>query len=241
MLGLLGKKLGQTRVYDGAGCLVCVTVVQAGPNRVVQCKTTATDGYNAVQLGFDDQKPQRLTKPQVGHLTRHQAAPVKRLCEFRDFSASVKPGDVVGPSLFRVGDFVDAIGVTKGRGFEGVVKRHHFRGGDITHGAKGWHRRSGAIGQRLFPGTVMRGMRMPGHMGQVRRTVQNLEVLEVRPAENVLLIKGAIPGPSGDYVIIREAKKYPRAAVEAAQQAAAEVKAKAAAKPAAKSAAKPAK
>jgi large subunit ribosomal protein L3 len=107
---------------------------------------------------------------------------------------------------------VDAIGVTKGRGFEGVVKRYHFRGGDMTHGAKGWHRRSGAIGQRLFPGTVMRGMKMPGHMGQVQRTVQNLEVIQVREADNLLLIRGAIPGAKGDYVVIREAKKRPKKA-----------------------------
>jgi large subunit ribosomal protein L3 len=109
-----------------------------------------------------------------------------------------------------VGDFVDAIGVTKGRGFEGVVKRHHFAGGDSTHGAKGWHRRSGAIGQRLFPGTVMRGMKMPGHMGQVRRTVQNLEIIQVREADHLLLVKGAIPGANGDYVVIRESKKRPK-------------------------------
>ena len=105
---------------------------------------------------------------------------------------------------------VDAVGVTKGRGFEGVVKRHGFRGGDMTHGAKGWHRRSGAIGQRLFPGTVRRGLKMPGHMGQVRRTVQNLEIVQVRETENLLLIKGSIPGSEGDYVIIRESKKNPK-------------------------------
>jgi large subunit ribosomal protein L3 len=122
----------------------------------------------------------------------------------------VKPGDIVGPALFAVGDFVDAIGITKGRGFEGVVKRHRFAGGDSTHGAKGFHRRNGAIGQRLFPGTVMRGMKMPGHMGQVQRTTQNLEVVQVREADNLLLIKGAIPGAEGDYIIIRESKKRPK-------------------------------
>ena len=147
-----------------------------------------------MQLGFGDQKEQRVTKPLLGHIKKHNGAAVKRILEFRNFSKEVKPGDVVGPTLFAPGDYVDAIGVTKGRGFEGVVKRHHFRGGDSTHGAKGWHRRSGAIGQRLFPGTVMRGMKMPGHMGQVRRTAQNLQVVQVREAENVLLIKGAIPG-----------------------------------------------
>ena len=174
MLGLLGKKLGQTRVYNEQGVLVPVTIVLAGPNRVIQCKTFESDGYKAVQLGFEDQKEQRLSKALMGHLKKFNTGPVKRIREFRDFSKEVKPGDVIGANLFAKGDFIDAIGVTKGRGFEGVVKRHGFRGGDSTHGAKGWHRRSGAIGQRLFPGTVMRGMKMPGHMGQVRRTTQNL-------------------------------------------------------------------
>jgi large subunit ribosomal protein L3 len=210
-LGLLGKKLGSTRVYNSRGVVVPVTVVLAGPNRVLQVKTQAgKDAYNAVQLGFDDQKEQRLTKPLLGHIKKFNGAPVKRIREFRNFSKEVKPGDIVGPTLFAPGDFVDAIGVTKGRGFEGVVKRHGFRGGDSTHGAKGWHRRIGAIGQRLFPGTVMRGLKMPGHMGQVRRTTQNLEVIQVREADNLLLIKGAIPGAEGDYVIIRESKKRPK-------------------------------
>ena len=210
-IGLLAKKLGQTRVYNGQGTLIPVTVVLAGPNRVLQVKTQGgKDGYNAVQLGFDDQKEQRLTKALLGHIKRQNGAAVKRIREFRDFSKDVKPGDIVGPTLFEVGDFVDAIGTTKGRGFEGVVKRHRFAGGDSTHGAKGWHRRSGAIGQRLFPGTVMRGMKMPGHMGQVTRTTQNLEVIQVRESENLLLIKGAIPGSEGDYIVIRESKKRPK-------------------------------
>lgn len=214
-LGLLGKKLGQTRVYDAQGILIPVTIVLAGPNRVIQCKTVESDGYKAVQLGFDEQKEQRVTKPLNGHFRKHNSTPVKRVREFRDFSVEVKPGDVVSVNVFAVGDFIDAIGVTKGRGFEGVVKRYHFRGGDSTHGAKGWHRRNGAIGQRLFPGTVMRGMKMPGHMGQVRRTAQNLQVVQVREAENILLIKGAIPGANGDYVVIREAKKLPKGSAKA--------------------------
>lgn len=214
MIGLLGKKIGQTRVYDERGNIVPVTVVKAGPNRVMQCKTVETDGYKSVQLGFDDQKEQRVSKALLGHFKKHNAAAVKRVREFRDFSLDVKPGDIVGATMFAKGDFVDAIGVTKGRGFEGVMKRHHFRGGDMTHGAKGWHRRGGAIGNRSFPGTVMRGMKMPGHMGQVRRTVQNLLVVQVREADNVLLIRGAIPGANGDYVIIREAKKHPKTAVK---------------------------
>lgn len=209
-VGLLGKKLGHTRVYDSKGVMTPVTVVLVGPNRVLQCKTQASDGYNAVQLGFDDQKDQRVTKPLLGHIKKFNGAAVKRIQEFRDFSQDVKPGDVLGANLFAPGDYVDAIGTTKGRGFEGVVGRHSFAGGDSTHGAKGWHRRSGAIGQRLFPGTVMRGMKMPGHMGQVRRTTQNLQVIQVLEADNVLLIKGAIPGAEGDYVVIRESKKRPK-------------------------------
>ena len=126
--------------------------------------------------------------------------------------ASIKsPGaNSVGPTLFAPGDFIDAIGTTKGRGFEGVMKRHNFGGGPSTHGHKGWHRRGGAIGQRLFPGTVLRGFKMPGHMGQVSRTTQNLEVIQVREADNLILIKGAIPGSEGDYIVIRESKKRPK-------------------------------
>ena len=232
MLGLLGKKLGQTSVYDARGVLVPVTVVLVGPNRVIQTKTVESDGYNAVQLGFDDQKEQRVTKPLLGHFKKFTATPVKRVREFRDFTLPVKSGEVLGPGIFAQGDFVDAIGVTKGRGFEGVMKRHNFRGGDASHGAKGWRRRSGAIGQRLFPGTVMRGMKMPGHMGQVRRTAQNLQVIQVREAENLLLIKGAIPGSNNDYVIIREAKKLPKGSPRAKRRL--EVQSAAQAAPAAK-------
>jgi large subunit ribosomal protein L3 len=220
-LGLLGKKLGHTRVYNASGVLVPVTVVLAGPNRVLQVKTQAgKDGYNSVQLGFGAQKPQRLAKAKLGHLKKFGVevkdkstdaiSGIQRIKEFRNFSKEVKTGDLVGPDLFAPGDFIDAIGTTKGRGFEGVVKRHRFAGGDSTHGAKGWHRRSGAIGQRLFPGTVMRGMRMPGHMGQDTRTTQNLEVIQVLPEDHLILIKGSIPGAEGDYVVIRESKKRPK-------------------------------
>jgi large subunit ribosomal protein L3 len=216
MIGLLGKKLGQTSVYNENGEMVSVTIVQAGPNRVLQVKTAeGKDRYDAVQLGFDDQKEHRLTKPLLGHIKKQNGAAVKRIREFRDFSLEVKPGDVIGPDVFAVGDFVDAIGITKGRGFEGVMKRHGFRGGDASHGAKGFRRRPGAIGQRLFPGTVRRGMRMPGHMGQVRRTIQNLKIVQVRQEDNLLLIAGAIPGANGDYVVIRESKKNPKKAAAA--------------------------
>jgi len=207
-LGLIGKKLGHTRVYDANGVMTPVTVVLVGPNRVLQVKTKdSKDGYDSVQLGFDDQKEQRLTKPLLGHIKKHNGVAVKRIREFRDFSKAVKPGDIIGADLFEIGQFVDCIGITKGRGFEGVVKRHGFAGGDMTHGAKGWHRRGGAIGQRLFPGTVMRGMKMPGHMGQVRRTAQNLQIVQVRKEDNLLLIRGSFPGSEDAYCIIRESKK----------------------------------
>jgi large subunit ribosomal protein L3 len=205
-------------VYDANGVIVPVTIVQAGPNRVLQCKTPERDGYKAVQLGFGEQKESRLTKPVLGHVKKHNGTPPRIIREFRDFELEVKPGDTVGVNIFRAGDYVDAVGITKGRGFEGVVKRHHFRGGDMSHGAKGWHRRSGAIGCRLFPGTVNRGMKMPGHMGQVRRTVQNLQIIQVREAENLLLIKGSMPGAEGDYVIIRESKKRSRVLEKARQE-----------------------
>ena len=257
-LGLIGKKLGHTRVYDANGVLIPVTVVLCGPNRVLQIRTKEKDGYSAVQLGFGDQKPQRIAKPVLGHLVACGAlskeesgkarAPgektpitaVATIKEFRDFSKEVKTGDLIGPAIFSVGDFVDGIGVTKGRGFEGVVGRWSFAGGDMTHGAKGWHRRSGAIGCRLFPGHVNKGMKMPGHMGQARRTSQNLEVVQVREADGLLLIKGSFPGSEGDYVIIREAKKMSRELV-AKRRAAADARAKASpAKKGAKAAAKPA-
>jgi large subunit ribosomal protein L3 len=234
MIGLLGKKMGQTRVYDEQGNAVAVTVVLAGPNHVLQCKTQASDGYTAVQLGFGEQKEQRLTKPLLGHIKKQSGKAVKQIREFRNFTLQVKPGDLLGVDIFAKGDYVDAIGVTKGRGFEGVVKRHHFRGGDSTHGSKGWHRRAGAIGQRLFPGTVMRGMKMPGHMGQVRRTTQNLQIVQVRPADNVLLIKGSIPGAKGDYVVIREAKKWPKGSARVIGPAQTPKKGKTGAAPAAK-------
>jgi large subunit ribosomal protein L3 len=214
MIGLLGKKLGQTRVLDAKGNMIHVTVVLAGPNRVIQCKTAEKDGYSAVQLGFDDQKEQRLAKPLLGHIKKHNAVAVKRIREFRNFTQPLKPGDIVPVNIFAQGDYVDVIGITKGRGFEGVMARHGFRGGDASHGAKGWRRRAGAIGMRSYPGTILRGKRMPGHMGQVQRTIQNLQVVQVREADQLLLISGAVPGAKGDYVVIREAKKNPKAAAK---------------------------
>ncbi|MFL2908563.1 MAG: 50S ribosomal protein L3 [Limisphaerales bacterium] len=214
MIGLIGKKLGQTRVYDANGNAVCVTVVHAGPNRVLQVKSAEeSDGYNAVQLGYDDQsKPERQSKPLRGHFEKQGGKHVKLVKEFRDYSLEVNTGDEVPVTIFEAGDYVDAIGDTKGRGFQGVVKRWNFGGGPASHGQKGWFRRPGGIGACATPGWVVPGKKMPGHMGQESRTVQNLEVIQVREEDGVLLIKGAIPGSKGDYVVIRGAKKRAKAA-----------------------------
>jgi large subunit ribosomal protein L3 len=240
MVGLLGKKLGQTRVYTEDGRSVSVTIVQAGPNQVLQRKTTGKDGYEAVQLGFDGQKEHRLSLPKRGHLKAHNGeknytsrspdrtvkgkarlanrkawdaraiTPIRRIKEFRDFSLDVKPGDSIGADVFEPGDYVDVIGKTKGRGFQGVVKRWNFGGGRGSHGSGGWKRRPGSIGAGSTPGHVTKGKHMPGHMGQASRTVQNLEIIQVQTDDNLLLVKGAIPGANGDYVVIHESKKKPK-------------------------------
>ena len=214
MIGLIGKKLGQSRVYTDDGSVVCVTAVLAGPNRVLQCKTVDSDGYDAVQLGFDDQKEQRVNKPMQGHCKKAGASAVKRIREFRDYSLEVKPGDTVGVDAFAKGDFVDVIGVTKGRGFQGVMKRWDFAGGPASHGQKGFSRRPGGIAQGSTPGWVAKGKKMPGHMGQKQRTVQNLEVIDILAEDNVILVKGALPGAAGDYIIVRESKKKTKAAAK---------------------------
>ena len=234
--GLLAKKIGMSRLYDGSGVLTAVTVVQAGPCVVLQKKTPDRDGYSALQIGFGLQKKSRLNKPLLGHIEKAGAlkenfAPARFIREIRDFPRDVAVGEALTVKEFQPGQYVDVIGVTKGQGFQGVVKRHGYRGGDATHGAKGWHRRIGAIGQRSFPGNVKRGIGMPGHMGHVRRTVQNLQVVQVRDADNVLVLSGAVPGPIGGYVVVQIARKGQK--VKAAPTIGKRVAAKAAAKPAA--------
>lgn len=205
---LLGKKIGMTQVFDAKGNFIGVTAIELGPCTVLQKKTPATDGYNAVQFGYGEKKKQRATKPLVGHCKKANTAPAAFIKEYRsDEPVSFNIGDKVTVKEFQAGQFVDVIGTTKGKGFQGVVRRHKFAGGDATHGAKGWHRRSGAIGQRLFPGRVFRNMRMPGHMGHVNVTTQNLRVVQVREADNILLVEGAVPGHKGAYVVVRHAKK----------------------------------
>ena len=214
MIGLIGKKLGQTRVYNADGKAICVTVVHAGPNRVVQSKSAdGPDGYDAVQLGYDDQSHEsRLSKPVRGHFQKQGSQPTKQLKEFRDFSLETEAGGTVAVTIFEPGDFVDAIAKTKGRGFQGVVKRWNFGGGPKSHGQKGFFRKPGSIAAGSTPGWVDKGKKMPGHMGQKQRTVQSLRIVQVRPDDHLLLIEGAIPGAKGDYVVIREAVKKPKAA-----------------------------
>ncbi len=209
-LGLLGKKLGMTRIYNEKGEIVPVTVVDVSENDVIQVRTPETDGYRAVQVGLGNAKEKHVTKPLQGHFKKH-GAPLKRAVrEFRLAEGETAPdaGTTLTPELFQKGQFVDVIGVSKGKGFQGVVKRYGFAGQPASHGSM-MHRRTGSIGCRLTPGRVWKNQKMPGHMGQVRRTIQNLQVVETRPEDNVILIKGSFPGAKGDLVVIRPAKKKP--------------------------------
>ncbi len=207
--GILGKKIGMTQMFRPDGQAVPVTLLKAGPCMVVQRKTPTTDDYDAVQLGLlEFIKPQRINKPATGHLKKAGVEGSRFLREFRlgpgddDFKA----GDRVLVDQFKPKDKVDVIGVSKGRGFAGVVKRHHFRGGEGTHGSM-FHRAPGSIGASSFPSRVLPGMRMGGQMGNARVTVRNLEVVEVDLEDNVLVVKGAVPGPNGGYVVVRRAQR----------------------------------
>ena len=206
-IGLLGRKIGMTRVYDASGKATPVTVIEAGGNTVVQVKNTDTDGYSAVQVGFDSQKESRVTKPLIGHFKKANSEPKKFVREFRLPDGTKVDGDLnIGVNQFQPGEFVDVIGRSKGKGFQGVVKKHGFAGQPAAHGSK-THRRNGAIGNRSTPGRVWRNMGMPGHMGDDRVTVQNLRIVQVRPEENVILVCGAVPRSNGSYVVVRPAKK----------------------------------
>jgi large subunit ribosomal protein L3 len=223
-IGLLGKKLGMTRVYDDKGVITPVTVIAAGGNTVLQTKTMANDGYNGVQVGFDGQKEHRVTKQLLGHFKKAGSEPKRYVREFR-LPDNVKLDEAVDLSVnhFAVGDVVDVIGQSKGHGFQGVMKKHNMSGQPASHGHM-MHRRNGAIGNRSTPGRVWKNMGMPGHMGDERITVQNLRVVQVNTEDNCLLVSGAVPGKPGCYVVIRAAKKIktinPEAIKEAAKQAA---------------------
>ena len=211
---LLGKKIGMTQIYDAQNVLVPVTVVEAGPCQVVQVKTEETDGYNAVQLGFARKKLKNTSKAELNHARKSGLADAPRvLGEVRLAEPpAVKPGDVVNVTIFKEGQLVDVIGVSKGKGFQGVVKKHGVAGGPAAHGSM-FHRRIGSIGMRQTPGRSWKNQAMPGHLGAERCTMQNLRVVKILPEKNLLLVKGAIPGANGDNVIVRTALKgQPRAA-----------------------------
>ena len=207
--GILGKKIGMSQLFRADGQVVPVTLLKAGPCVVVQRKTPATDGYDAVQLGLVEfAKASRTSKPMSGHLKKASADGVKFLRELRigPGDGDLKQGDRVLVDQFKPADKVDVIGVSKGRGFASLIKRHHFRGGPASHGSM-FHRAPGSIGASSFPSRVFPGTRMAGHMGTQHVTVRNLEVMEVVAEDNVLILKGAVPGPNGGYVLVRRAKR----------------------------------
>ena len=207
MQTLIGKKIGMTRVYDENGVQVPVTVVQVGPCTVVQRKTTEMDGYEAAQIGFGAQKSQRLAKPQQGHFKKAGAEPQKVLREVRLAEGDdAKVGDVLTAAVFEGVKFVDVLGKTKGRGFQGVIKRYKMAGGRETHGGA-WTRRPGSIGNREWPARVFKNKKMPGQMGSVEVTTQNLRVVKVLAEDNALLLEGAVQCPAGGTVLVRKAIK----------------------------------
>lgn len=212
-LGLIGKKLGMTQVYTAQGELVPVTVIQAGPCTVVQTKTPATDGYGAVQLGFGERKPQRVSKAYRQHCVKVEKGVFAALREFRVGADDTPPAPgeaLVIEQLFQLGDRVDVTGITKGRGFAGVIKRHGFGGFPGSHGTHEYFRHGGSIGNRSFPGRVFKGKRMAGQYGNERITTQNIEVIAIRADEHILLVRGAVPGSRGGLVVVRPAGKGAR-------------------------------
>lgn len=206
-LGLLGKKLGMTRVFDESGVSHPCTVVHVGGNVISQVKTSDADGYEALQIGYEDVRESRAAKPSIGHFKKAGSAPKRFVREFRG-AAVAKPGDAVPVTTFSVGQFVDVIGVSKGKGFQGVIRRHGHKGQPASHGSM-MHRRTGAIGCRSTPGRIWKNQSMPGHMGHTRITMQNLRVLQIREDDQVIVIRGTVPGANGSFLIIRGAKKKP--------------------------------
>lgn len=205
--GLIGKKVGMTQIFDESGQVIPVTIIEAGPCFVTQVRMPQADGYSAVQLGFGETKPKRLTGGQLGHLKRNNLPPLRFLREFREKDPGVTEGDEVKVSVFSVGDHVDVIGTSKGKGFQGAVKRYHFKGGPKTHGQSDRQRAPGARSSTTTPGRVYKGARGPGHMGNERVTVQNLVVALVDAERNLLGVRGAIPGAKGGVVMIKAARK----------------------------------
>jgi len=210
MKGILGKKVGMTQVFGERGEVIPVTVIEAGPCFVAQIKTVERDGYAAVQLGFEEAKPRRLTKPQLKHLQKSSLQPLRYLREIRlaaDEVGSLQEGQRLTVDIFAKGELVDVTGTSKGKGFAGVVKRHGFSGGPKTHGQSDRHRAPGAVGACTTPGKVLKGMRMAGHMGSERVTAQSLEVVIVDPERNLLAVRGTVPGAKNGLLLIRQARR----------------------------------
>lgn len=206
--GLIGKKVGMAQIFDTAGSAIPVTLIEAGPCYVTQIRKPENDGYSAVQLGFGEAKPKRLTGGQLGHLKRNNLPPLRFLREFRAKDLQVQEGDrVTVDMLFKVGEHVDVIGTSKGKGFAGAVKRYHFHGGPKTHGQSDRHRAPGSRGSTTTPGRVYKGARGPGHMGSDRVTAQNLKVVLVDAERNLLGVNGAVPGPKNGLVLVKETRK----------------------------------
>ena len=205
MPGLLGKKIGMTSVFSAEGKNVPCTVIEVGPCVVTQVKTEATDGYNALQLGFGAEKEKHLTQPELGHFKKAGVDPKRYLAEFKGFDGDYKAGDVITAELFGENDFVDVVGISKGKGFQGVVKRHGFGGvGQATHGQHNRLRAPGSVGACSYPAKVFKGMRMAGQTGNKQVTVQNLQVLKVIPEHNIIMLKGSIPGSKGSIISIEK-------------------------------------
>ena len=205
MPGLLGKKIGMTSVFSADGKNVPCTVIEVGPCVVTQVKTLENDGYQALQLGFEDKKEKHTTKPEMGHIAKAGVTPKRHLAEFKGFEGEYKLGDVISVDIFEGAEFVDVIGTSKGKGYQGVVKRHGFGGvGQTTHGQHNRTRKPGSIGACSYPAKVFKGMRMAGQMGNEQVTVQNLQILKVMPEHNLLLIKGSVPGCKGSIVLIEK-------------------------------------
>ncbi len=210
--GLIGRKLGMTQVFTEDGVAVPVTVIEVEPSVVIQKKTTETDGYDAVQLGYLRIKQKAVNKPLQGHFRKADRGFFRVIKEFRGAVEDMQVGEEVTVGIFSPGEYVDITGISKGRGFQGGVKRHGFRGGRATHGSM-FHRAPGSIGASSFPSRVFKGKRLPGHMGNARVTVQNLKIISVRPDVNALLVKGSVPGPKNGILLIREAVKKRKAGV----------------------------
>src|SRR3989440_1978201 len=211
-IGLLGQKIGMTSVYDANGRMRPVTVIAAGDNVLLRRVTAENDGYSAVKVGFDVQKESRVTKPLLGEFKKAGSEPKKLIREFR-LDVDAPEGEInLSVTQFQAGDFVDVIGRSKGKGFQGVMKKHNFHGQGAAHGSK-THRRNGAVGYRSTPGRIWKNMGMPGHLGDERVTVQNLQVMQVREAEKIILVSGAGPGSNGSYVVVRPAIKNPAAQI----------------------------